>query len=60
MTWQDPIVEEVHKIREQLAAKHHYDVKALCQHLQEQEKQSQRHYVTCPPRPLDTPAKLPS
>jgi hypothetical protein len=27
--WEDPIVAEVHRIREQLAAAHNYDVKAM-------------------------------
>lgn len=27
--WEDPIVEEVHRIREQLAAKFNFDIKAI-------------------------------
>lgn len=27
--WEDPIVAEVHRIREKLAAEHNYDVKAI-------------------------------
>jgi hypothetical protein len=27
--WEDPIVEEVHRIREKLAAEHDFDVKAI-------------------------------
>ena len=32
--WQDPIVEEIHKIREDLAAKFQYDVPALGKYFQ--------------------------
>jgi hypothetical protein len=48
--WQDPIVTEVRKIREALAARFDYDVRALCQALQEQEQQSERPKVSFPPK----------
>lgn len=35
MTWEDPIVKEARTIRDQLAAEHRYDLRALCKYLQE-------------------------
>ncbi len=48
--WEDPIVKEVHEIRDQIAAEHHHSVDELCRFLQEQEKKSGREYVTLPPQ----------
>jgi bisphosphoglycerate-dependent phosphoglycerate mutase len=50
MAWEDPIVKEVREVREQIAAEHHHDLRALCRHLQEREKQESRALVTRPPR----------
>jgi hypothetical protein len=50
MTWEDPIVKEVRAIRDQLAAEHQYDLRALCKYLQERESREQRPLVTRPPR----------
>ena len=50
MSRQDPIVKEVREIRDQLAAKHHYNIDELCRFLREQEKSSGRHYITLPAR----------
>jgi hypothetical protein len=35
--WEDPIVEEVHRTREKLAAKYNFDVKAMFAALRERE-----------------------
>ena len=48
--WQDPIVEEVHKIREELAAKFQYDVQALGKFFQAQQATEHRVVVTRAPR----------
>ena len=48
--WQDPIVEEIHTIREALAAKFQYDVRALGKFFQTQQKEEHREVVTRPPR----------
>jgi hypothetical protein len=50
--WQDPIVEEVRKTREEHAAKHGYDLERIFADLKEQEKKSGREYVTLPPKRL--------
>lgn len=56
MAWEDPIVNEVRKIRDRLAAEHQYDLRALCRHLQEREereKREKRKLTTRPPRRPD-------
>ena len=43
--WQDPIVAEVRKVKERLAAKFNYDIDAMFRDLREQEKTSGQRYV---------------
>ena len=54
MAWEDPIVKEVRAIREQIAAEHQHDLRALCKYLQASEQQEHRKLVTRPPRRPDT------
>ena len=46
MTWSDPIVDEVRRIRDAHAAKFNYDLKAIFRDIKEQEKRSGRTYVS--------------
>ncbi len=46
MTWIDPIVEEVRRVREEYAARFNYDLDAIYRDLKEQEKLSGRTYVS--------------
>jgi hypothetical protein len=46
----DPIVEEVRKVREAYAAKLNYDLEAIFQGLKRQERKSGRTFVSYPPR----------
>jgi hypothetical protein len=48
--WQDPIVEEIHKIRAELAAKFQYDVQALGKFFQAQQATEHRVVATHAPR----------
>jgi hypothetical protein len=48
--WQDPIVEEMHKIREALAAQCQYDVQALGKFFQAQQAAEHREVVSRAPR----------
>jgi hypothetical protein len=50
--WNDPIVEEVRRIREEHAARFGYDLKAIYDDLKKREKQSSREIVTLPPKLL--------
>jgi hypothetical protein len=56
--WNDPIVDEVRKIREEHAARFNYDLERIFQDLKEQERQSGREVVSlAPKRPLEVAAK---
>ena len=35
----DPIIEEIHQIRDEWAASFHYDLRALCEDIKRQERQ---------------------
>jgi len=45
MTWSDPIVDEVRRVREAYAARFHHDLRAIYRDLKEQEKRSGRQVV---------------
>ena len=47
---EDPIVKEVHKIRESHAARFNHDLHAIYRGLKEQERRSGRKFVSYPPR----------
>ena len=48
--WQDPIVEEIHRIREEHAKKFNYDLHAICEDIRKKQAQSFRKVVSRPPR----------
>jgi len=48
--WDDPIVAEVRRIRDEHAAKFRYDLEAIYRDLKEKERTSGRTYVRYPPR----------
>ncbi len=50
--WQEPIVEEVRKIRDEHAAKYDYDLERIFADLKEQERRRDREFVTLPPKRL--------
>jgi hypothetical protein len=52
---EDPIVQEIRRIREAHAAKFGYDLAAICRDLKEKEKESGRKFVTFPPRKVQQP-----
>jgi len=58
--WHDPIVEEIHKVREALAAKFQYDVQALGKYFQAQQQAEHREVVTRAPRRVPGTAASPS
>ncbi|HTU88624.1 MAG TPA: hypothetical protein VMF69_00870 [Gemmataceae bacterium] len=54
----DPIVEEIRKIREQLAARFGYDIRAIVKDAQARDAAGDREIVSLPPRPpSDHPQK---
>jgi hypothetical protein len=44
----DPIIEEIHKIREEHAKKFNYNLSAIFSDLKEQEKKSGKKFVSLP------------
>ena len=52
--WQDPIVAEVRRVREDLFAAAGYDIREFCRRLREKQPGSGHPVVTRPPRESDT------
>ena len=50
---EDPIVEEIRKYRAEHAARYNNDLNKICEALRQQEKKSQKEFVTFGPRPLE-------
>jgi hypothetical protein len=50
MPWQDPIVEEIRKLREEYAARFGFDLEAICQDLRAREAEHPERLVSPPPR----------
>ena len=48
--WNDPIVEEVRKVRNEHAKKFNYDLEAIVADLKIRQKATKRKYVTLPPK----------
>jgi hypothetical protein len=46
MTWSDPIVDEVRRVRDAYAARFNYDLRAIYRDLKNQEKRSGRKIVS--------------
>ena len=54
--WEDEIVEETRRLREEYAAKFRYDLEAIYEDLKEQEKRGRRKVVSLQPNePLSVP-----
>jgi hypothetical protein len=48
--WEDPIVEEVRKVRDAHAAQFNYDLRAIYQALKQEEAESGRKFVKLSPK----------
>jgi len=44
--WEDEIIEELHRIREEHAKAFNYDVREICEDWRKRQKQSGRQFVT--------------
>jgi hypothetical protein len=49
----DPIVDEVRRVRQAHAARFHYDLDAIFRDIKEQEQKSGRKYVSFAPRKIE-------
>ena len=50
----DPIVEEIRRIRQEHAARFNFDLDAIFEDLKEKERRSKRKMVSRPPKPART------
>ena len=48
--WEDEIVEQVRRVRDEYAAKFNYDLEAIYKEIKEQEEQNQHRVVSLPPK----------
>ncbi|MEW5830142.1 MAG: hypothetical protein AB1846_14710 [Chloroflexota bacterium] len=48
--WNDPIVDEVRRVRDAHARKFNYDLQAIAADLKKQQETSGRKFITLPPR----------
>ncbi|MGH9928233.1 MAG: hypothetical protein ACREA9_03285 [Pyrinomonadaceae bacterium] len=48
--WEDEIVEQVRRVRDEYAAKFNYDLEAIYKDIKEQEEQNQHKVVSLPPK----------
>ncbi len=48
--WRDPIVEEIHRVRDEHAKRFGYDMHAICEDIRKKQATSGRTVVTRPPR----------
>ncbi len=46
----DEIIEEIHRVREELAEKYDFNVRAMLEDLQKQQSKSDREYVSFAPK----------
>lgn len=46
--WQDPIIEQIHKIRQEHARKFNYDLRAIYDDLKQREKKSKQKKASLP------------
>lgn len=54
----DPIIAEVHRVRDANAARFDYDVARIFRDVRERQKNSDREYVRNPPRPVVSNSKM--
>lgn len=52
--WQDPIVDDVRKRRQEYAAKFNFDLKAICRDLRERQLRGNRKVVSLPPQRVES------
>jgi|SaaInl8_200m_RNA_FD_contig_51_210186_length_719_multi_4_in_0_out_0_1 hypothetical protein len=50
--WKDPIIEEIHKYRDNYSKQFNYDLKKICEDIQQRQGQNNRPVVIPTPRPV--------
>jgi len=56
--WEDPIVEEVRKVRDAHAAQFNYDLRMIYRALKKEEGESGRKFVKLPPKRIQEKQKI--
>jgi len=51
--WEDSIIEEIHKHREDYLKEFNYDLHAICQDIKKKQDQSDRPVISPKPRPVN-------
>ena len=54
MSWNDPIVDEIHQVRQQIMQEHDNDLHKLFEHLRKSQEVNGRSVVSRPPKTPDT------
>ncbi len=52
--YQDPIVDEVRRIRQEYAKRFNYNIRAMAEDLRKSEQEHKERLVSYPPRPYQT------
>lgn len=55
---QDPIIEEIHRIREEYARKFDFNIDAICKDLQAKQTENEHRLVSFPGRPSANPRNI--
>jgi hypothetical protein len=53
----DPVVDEIRKVRQQHADKFRGDLHAICEDLRQQERESGGRFISLPPRRVEKPVR---
>jgi len=48
--WRDPVVEEIHRVRDEQAKRFGYDLHAICEDIRKKQAMSGQKVVSRPPR----------
>ena len=54
----DPIIEEIHAIREEIAKRYNYDLDAIVLAMNKASAEGGRQVISLPPRPVSTPPRI--
>lgn len=55
---EDPIIEELHRVREEIAAEFNYDLDAIVAYLRQQQHAENRQVISLPPKPVAPGANI--
>lgn len=56
--WQDPVIEETRKLRDEYASQHHHDIDAIVEDIQKRQAKAGKKIVAFPPRKALNPSHV--